>query len=88
MSVGIFISYRRDDASLVEKLHASLLEQEPYHFLLDPICVGLDCVAPSCGKCVQVCPTGALFEKGKSVAEMAKRGEFLPYLTLMRHQTK
>lgn len=38
----------------------------------------------SCGKCVQVCPTGALFEKGKSVAEMAKRRAFLPYLTMMR----
>ena len=25
-----------------------------------------------CGKCVQVCPTGALSEKGKSVAEMTK----------------
>ena len=24
----------------------------------------------SCGKCVHLCPTGALFEKGKSVAEM------------------
>jgi bidirectional [NiFe] hydrogenase diaphorase subunit len=42
----------------------------------------------SCGKCVQVCPTGALFEKGKSVAEMAKRREFLPYLELMRQQAK
>lgn len=38
----------------------------------------------SCGKCVHVCPTGALSEKGKSVAEMAKRRQFLPYLTLMR----
>ena len=38
----------------------------------------------SCGKCVQVCPTGALFEKGTSVAEMRKRREFLPYLQLMR----
>lgn len=38
----------------------------------------------SCGKCVHLCPTGALFEKGKSVAEMSKRREFLPYLTIMR----
>jgi bidirectional [NiFe] hydrogenase diaphorase subunit len=38
----------------------------------------------SCGKCVHVCPTGALFEKGKSVAEMEKRRQFLPYLTVMR----
>jgi bidirectional [NiFe] hydrogenase diaphorase subunit len=38
----------------------------------------------SCGKCVQVCPTGALFEKGRSVAEMSKRRQFLPYLTFMR----
>jgi bidirectional [NiFe] hydrogenase diaphorase subunit len=37
-----------------------------------------------CGKCVQVCPTGALFEKGRSVAEMEKRRDFLPYLQLMR----
>lgn len=37
-----------------------------------------------CGKCVHVCPTGALFEKGKSAGEMAKRPQFLPYLTLMR----
>jgi len=38
----------------------------------------------SCGKCVHVCPTGALSEKGRSVAEMTKRRQFLPYLTLMR----
>jgi len=37
-----------------------------------------------CGKCVHVCPTGALTEKGHSVAEMTKRRQFLPYLTLMR----
>jgi bidirectional [NiFe] hydrogenase diaphorase subunit len=42
----------------------------------------------SCGKCVHVCPTGALTEKGKSVAEMAKRRQFLPYLTLMREVRK
>jgi len=41
-----------------------------------------------CGKCVHVCPTGALFEKGKSVAEMLKRRQFLPYLTQMREDTE
>ncbi|AFM23081.1 bidirectional hydrogenase complex protein HoxU [Desulfomonile tiedjei] len=39
-----------------------------------------------CGKCIQVCPTGALSEKGKSVAEMIKRRQFLPYLQLMRKE--
>ena len=38
----------------------------------------------SCGKCVRVCPTGALSRKGTSVAEMEKDLEFLPYLTAMR----
>jgi bidirectional [NiFe] hydrogenase diaphorase subunit len=38
----------------------------------------------SCGKCVHVCPTGALVEKGKSSSEMSKRQQFLPYLTIMR----
>jgi bidirectional [NiFe] hydrogenase diaphorase subunit len=38
----------------------------------------------SCGKCVQLCPTGALSEKGHSVAEMSKRRQFLPYLAMMR----
>jgi bidirectional [NiFe] hydrogenase diaphorase subunit len=41
-----------------------------------------------CGKCVQVCPTGALFSKGKAVAEMTKKREFLPYLQLMREGRK
>jgi len=49
---------------------------------------GISETCTGCGKCVQVCPTGALFEKGKAVAEMAKRREFLPYLTLMRKQRK
>ena len=31
-----------------------------------------------CGKCVQVCPTGALFEKGRSVAEAKPQRPFLP----------
>ncbi|MBE2271596.1 MAG: bidirectional hydrogenase complex protein HoxU [Anaerolinea sp.] len=38
----------------------------------------------SCGKCVQVCPTGALFLKGKSVTESVKHRDFLPYLATMR----
>lgn len=41
----------------------------------------------SCGKCVQVCPTGALSDKGKAVAEMSKKREFLPYLKLMREES-
>jgi len=42
----------------------------------------------SCGKCVQVCPTGALFQKGKAVAEMSKHKDFLPYLVSMRGNKK
>jgi len=34
----------------------------------------------SCGKCVQVCPTGALTTKGSTVAEMTKRGDFLQWI--------
>lgn len=47
---------------------------------------GTSTTCTSCGKCVHVCPTGALSEKGKSVAEMHKHGEFLPYLTQMREE--
>jgi bidirectional [NiFe] hydrogenase diaphorase subunit len=38
-----------------------------------------------CGKCVQVCPTGALVEHGTSAGEMVKDRDFLPYLSRMRH---
>ena len=38
----------------------------------------------SCGKCVLVCPTGALFEKGATVAEMEKRTDFLRYIVTAR----
>jgi len=34
----------------------------------------------SCGKCVQVCPTGALFDKGSTVAEMRKKHDFLNWI--------
>jgi len=40
----------------------------------------------SCGKCVQVCPTGALFVKGASTAELEKRTNFLSWITEMREQ--
>jgi bidirectional [NiFe] hydrogenase diaphorase subunit len=38
-----------------------------------------------CGKCVQVCPTGALVRQGTSVGEMTKDLHFLPYLSRRRH---
>jgi bidirectional [NiFe] hydrogenase diaphorase subunit len=37
---------------------------------------------------VQVCPTGALFEKGKAVGEMTKNPGFLPYLVSNRESRK
>jgi bidirectional [NiFe] hydrogenase diaphorase subunit len=39
----------------------------------------------SCGKCVQVCPTGALVKQGTSVGEMVKDRQFLPILARRRH---
>jgi bidirectional [NiFe] hydrogenase diaphorase subunit len=42
----------------------------------------------SCGKCVQICPTGALYQKGASVSEMEKHHEFLQWIVAgrQRHQ--
>ena len=37
-----------------------------------------------CGKCVQVCPTGALFDKNKIGSDHPKYPDFLPYLNQMR----
>jgi len=42
----------------------------------------------SCGKCVSVCPTGALFEKGKAVSEMVKARDLLPSLLTMRERQR
>ena len=41
----------------------------------------------SCGKCVQVCPTGALVRHGTSAGEMVKDRQFLPLLARRRHST-
>jgi bidirectional [NiFe] hydrogenase diaphorase subunit len=38
----------------------------------------------SCGKCVNVCPTGALFEKGRSAGESVRNPDFLGNLLRMR----
>jgi len=40
----------------------------------------------SCGKCVMVCPTGALFEKGVTVSEMEKKKDFLSYIINAREK--
>jgi bidirectional [NiFe] hydrogenase diaphorase subunit len=40
----------------------------------------------SCGKCVQVCPTGALFAKGNAVGEMRKDRTFLKYIVTAREK--
>jgi bidirectional [NiFe] hydrogenase diaphorase subunit len=40
----------------------------------------------SCGKCVQVCPTGTLFEKGKLAQDIAKNPRFLTYIRTAREQ--
>lgn len=41
-----------------------------------------------CGKCVQVCPTGALFLKGSAVGEMSKRRDFLTYIAHRRERPR
>jgi bidirectional [NiFe] hydrogenase diaphorase subunit len=41
---------------------------------------GSSVVCTSCGKCVQVCPTGALFTHGATAGEMEKRQDFLRWI--------
>jgi bidirectional [NiFe] hydrogenase diaphorase subunit len=42
----------------------------------------------SCGKCINVCPTGALFKKSKAVAEMEKDTHFLRYFSTIREDER
>jgi bidirectional [NiFe] hydrogenase diaphorase subunit len=37
-----------------------------------------------CGKCVNVCPTGALFDNSKVGSAHPKDPDFVPYLNMMR----
>ncbi len=39
-----------------------------------------------CGKCIQTCPTGALYEKIRPRAEMVKNSDFLGYLKAARER--
>ena len=43
-----------------------------------------DSSCTSCGKCVNVCPTGALFDKSKVGSSRPKNPDFVPYLNMMR----
>jgi bidirectional [NiFe] hydrogenase diaphorase subunit len=48
---------------------------------------GQSSACTNCGKCVQVCPTGALAEKGCAVEEMVKRGQSISRLAATRGGT-
>ena len=49
---------------------------------------GLSETCTGCGKCVHVCPTGALSEKGRSMAELHGKRFSLPYLMANRAQER
>jgi bidirectional [NiFe] hydrogenase diaphorase subunit len=40
----------------------------------------------SCGKCVQVCPVGAIINKGEAVAETVKKTDFLKFIVTARQK--
>jgi bidirectional [NiFe] hydrogenase diaphorase subunit len=45
---------------------------------------GMSTSCTKCGKCVLVCPTGTLFEKGATISEMEKNTDFLKYIVTAR----
>jgi bidirectional [NiFe] hydrogenase diaphorase subunit len=47
---------------------------------------GVSEACTSCGKCVRVCPTGALFEKGATIGEMEKETGFLKFIVTARNK--
>ena len=47
---------------------------------------GASATCTSCGKCVAVCPVGALIEKGVAVSEMEKNKDFLKYIVTARQK--
>jgi len=40
----------------------------------------------SCGKCILVCPTGALFEKGRAASAVDRKADFLRYIVTARQR--
>ena len=83
-------------STVTERLKKHRREIEGAH-IWDVMGRGIDCMVITdlhedwgksactrCGKCVQVCPTGALFDKSKIGSDHPKYPDFLPYLNLMR----
>ncbi len=62
------------------------LDTRVIHDMDDPWVESESCT--SCGKCVQVCPTGALSEKGVSATEMVKKKSLIVNLLEMRNRER
>jgi len=58
------------------------IEAKIIHDMDEPWSLSESCT--SCGKCVHVCPTGALFEKGVSATEMVKKKSIITNLIQAR----